>query len=182
MAGTNDKKNPPRLDATRRLSRRNLLRRLGGQREDRPGASAMGFDRLGREADRMIRTERYERALALYERMTERDPGQREAWRYKGWCLIKLGRQAEARNALRPLLEAHPDDGPALLYTGIAHALQGEIELALEVWGRYRDYTKVLIMREINLMRYEADQDEPLEGRSMARRIERAIRRQQEQP
>ena len=140
----------------------------------------MGFDNLGREADRLIREQQYEQALAVYERMTARDPGQREAWRYKGWCLIKLERPAEARDALHTLLKSHPDDGPALLYAGMTHAMEGDVELALDVWGRYRDYTKVLIMREINLMRYEADQDEPLEGSDMARRIEDAIRRQEQ--
>ena len=178
MPDNDDKKNPPQVDTRRRLSRRNLLRRLGGQREDRPGAAAMGFDNLGREADRLIREQQYEQALAVYERMTERDPRHREAWRYKGWCLINLDRPAEARNALQILLKSHSDDGHALLYTGMTHAMEGDVELALDVWRQYRDYAKVLIMREINLMLDEADQDKPLEGTDLTRRIEDAIRRQ----
>ena len=180
MPDNDDKKNPPQVDTRRRLSRRNLLRRLGGQREDRPGAAAMGFDNLGREADRLIREQQYEQALAVYERMTERDPRHREAWRYKGWCLIKLDRPVEARDALQTLLKSHPDDGFALLYTGMTHAMEGDVELALDIWRQYRDYAKVLIMREINLMLYEADQDEPLEGKDLTRRIEDAIRRQEQ--
>ncbi|MCA1780044.1 MAG: tetratricopeptide repeat protein [Xanthomonadaceae bacterium] len=180
MSDNDDKKNPPQVDTKRRLSRRNLLRRLGGQHEDRPGKAAMGIDNLGREADSMIREQQYEKALAVYERMTERDPRHREAWRYRGWCLIKLNRPAEARDALQTLLKSHPDDGHALLYTGMTHAMQDDVELALDVWRRYRDYTKVLIMREINLMLYEADQDESLQGKDLIRWIEDAIRRQEQ--
>ena len=173
-----DKKNPPQVDTKRRLSRRSLLRRLGGQREDRPGAAAMGFDNLGREADRLIREQQYEQALAVYERMTEREPGHREAWRYKGWCLIKLDRPVEARDALQTLLKSHSDDGHALLYTGMTHAMEGNVEQALDVWRQYQDYAKVLIMREINVMLYEAEQDQPLDGKDLTRRIEDAIQQQ----
>lgn len=138
----------------------------------------MAFDMLGREADRLIREQQYEPALAVYERMIEREPRHREAWRYKAWCLIKLNRPAEARDALQTVLKSDPDDGPALLYTGLAYAIEDEVERALEVLRRYRDYTKVLIMREINLMLYEVEQDEPLQGKDLVRRIENAIQRQ----
>ncbi len=179
MPDNDDAKPPPKIDTTRRFSRRNLLRRLGGQKEDRPGASALGFDTLARQADRLVREQQYEQALLLYRRMIEREPSHREAWRYKGWCLLKLGRPVEAREALEKLLNSNPDDGHALLYTGISHALENNIEAALEVWRRYRDYSRVLIVREINLILFEADQEEPLEGEALARRIEDAIRRQE---
>lgn len=180
MADHDDKKPLPKHDTKRRLSRRNLLRRLGGQREDRPGAASLGFDALARDADQAIREQRYEQALALYERMVEREPAHREAWRYRGWCLLKLERFAEAQSVLNSLLQAHPGDGHGLLYLGLSHAMANKIDQALVAWAEYHDYSKVLILREINLIRFEAEDGESLNGPALARRIEDAIRRQEQ--
>ncbi len=181
MAGEDGDRGPSPADTKRRLSRRDLLRRLVGETGQRPGASVSGFDTLTRRADQLARDQQYDAASELYQRIIDREPIHPEAWRCKGWCLMRLGRHAEAREAWRTLLRSGPGDGHAVLYTGMSHALEGDIESALEVWRTYRDYNTVLIMREINLILHAASEGEPLEGESLACRIEDAIRRQ-EQP
>jgi tetratricopeptide (TPR) repeat protein len=163
------------IDPKRRFSRRNLLRRLTGQGEDRPGASGLGFDQRERQAGKLLGQKRFEEALALYERMLEREPAHREALRYRGWCLRKLGRLSDARASWHELLQHYPDDHGAHLYTGLAYAEEGRVSEALAAWREYRDYRKVMILRQINLALFEQAEGETLDGPELVRRIEKAM-------
>lgn len=163
------------IDPKHRFSRRNLLRRLAGQTEDRPGASSLGFDAGEREADRLVRDGRYADALVCFDRMIEREPAHREALRNRGWCLWMLDRQQEARETWRLLLDAYPEDHVARLYTGLSYAREDRVQEAMDAWREYRDYRKVKIMRQINLALFEEAEGEALDGPKLADRIEKAI-------
>ena len=163
---------------SRRFSRRNLLRWLTGQKEDRPGVSGLGFDSNERKADQLVREQRYDEALAHYERVIEREPGHREALRYAGWCLWKLARHDEARSRWRQLLEAYPDDQAARLYIGLSYASQQRMDEAVIEWREYRDYSKVLIMRQVNLVLFDHAEGEVLDADAIVRRVENAIEEQ----
>lgn len=163
---------------SRRFSRRNLLRRLTGRTEDRPGASGLGFDADERQADRLVREGRYAEALVRYQRVVEREPRHREALRYAGWCLWKLQRHGEARSRWRTLLGVYPHDQTARLYIGLSYASQQRMDEAVAEWCEYRDYGKVHVMRQVNLVLFDHAEGESLDAASVVRRIENAIEAQ----
>jgi tetratricopeptide (TPR) repeat protein len=163
------------MDRKRRFSRRNLLRRLAGQGEDGPGAGGLGFDSRERQAGKLLAEERFDEALALYERVLEREPAHREALRDRGWCLWKLGQPSAARDSWRSLLTHYPGDHLAHLYTGLSYADEDRVAEALSAWKEFRDYRKVMILRQINLALFEQAEGEALDGRELVRRIEKAM-------
>ena len=158
-------------------SRRNFLRGFFGQNvsSDQPVAAGTGIDGLARAADRSVGEDDFERGLELFTQLVASEPEHLEALRGKSWCELRLGRFEEARMTLDELAQIDPGSHFPCLYRGLSHALEGNLELALDAWREYKNYQQILIAREINLVLLASDSEQLLEASEVAERVKNAI-------
>lgn len=160
-----------------KLSRRGLFQRLVGQGDSLdPVFASAGFDPQIRRADDSLKAGEYRSAIALYERAIQQEPAHLQAREKLGYCYLKIGHTARARDVWQALLELAPDNDFALLYSGLSEAMDGSVDRALEVWKGYRNYKQVHIQRELNVLRFLYERGEELSADEVVQRIEAAIR------
>ena len=58
---------------------------------------------------------------------------------------------------LQQLLARQAEDATALLFLGLAHAMDGAIEPAVQAWRGVHDYSRILVQGELNLLLLLAD-------------------------
>lgn len=165
------------------LSRRELFGRLVGQsRSETRAEQAPDEHPAALRADELLRAGDYQKASELYARLVLKDAGFLNAYRRLGWCYLKLEQTGEARRVLEELLARESDDAVALLYVGLAHAMDGEAEKAVTVWRHVHDYNRIVVQREVNLILFLADSGDPPAADNLVERIERVIAEQNVMP
>lgn len=164
-----------------KYSRRDLFRGLarhvrGHDKED----AASGLSPEVFEADALLRKDKYAEAARLYNACLEREPDHAEAWQRLGYCRIKLGRTREARKALEQVNRLKPGNDFAALYTGLAHAMEGNAEKAIDSWKSYFDIKQPLIQREINLILALHERGDKLDPASLVKSVQEAVEAQKQ--
>lgn len=127
----------------------------------RPPGPAEEAERLHREGLAAFTADRYEEALALFERATLMNPRHHDAYESAGVCLERLGRLDEAIEAMQTLTEIDPDNVMAWTNLSRYHAQQGRIEEAERIKGQvtYLIWKREAGEREAQRRR-EADREE----------------------
>jgi len=165
------------------LSRRELFGRLVGQsRSETRAEQAPDEHPAALRADELLRAGDYQKASELYARLVLKDAGFLNAYRRLGWCYLKLEQTGEARRVLEELLARESDDAVALLYVGLAHAMDGAAEKAVTVWRHVHDYNRIVVQREVNLILFLADSGDLPAADNLVERIERVIDEQNVMP
>ncbi|MFG0334752.1 MAG: HEAT repeat domain-containing protein, partial [Maioricimonas sp. JB049] len=88
---------------------------------------------LMRQAQASMRQDKWKDAEEQYSVALELDPDLLEAWQGRGNARLKLERFEEAAADFRQVLELAPDDGEAITGLGVALAVQGEHEKAVQL-------------------------------------------------
>ena len=136
--GENDAPPPARKLLERALTE---LRQLSPDDRSQPAASLL-------EGEALRALGCWEESLPALARATARRRTRLEAWLGIGWCLKRLGRLADAIDALDRGLAAFPDQ-PVLLYNlACYHSLAGNVPAAIDhltraiaIDDRFRDLT-----------------------------------------
>ncbi|WP_045215068.1 tetratricopeptide repeat protein [Desulfonatronovibrio magnus] len=159
-----------------KFSRRDLfrgfMRHVRGQDMEEESS---GFDPDIVQADRLLREKDYELAAQSYEACLLKEPLHQEALRKLGFCRLRLGDSHEARKVWERLLTIKPGDDYAVLYTGLSHAIDGDIQAAAAAWRKYFNIKTPHIQREINLTLALVERGDDLEPQEVVRSIEQAI-------
>jgi tetratricopeptide (TPR) repeat protein len=164
-----------------KYSRRDLFRgvvrhvRGRGREDEASGLSPEVF-----EADALLRKDKYAEAARLYSACVEREPDHAEAWQRLGYCRFKLGLTRDARQALEQLNRIKPGNDFAALYTGLAHAMDGNTEKAIDSWKSYFDISQPLIQREINLILALHERGDKLDPAQLAKSVQDAVETQKQ--
>jgi tetratricopeptide (TPR) repeat protein len=130
------------------------------------------------KADRLLRAENYQEAAKLYAACQENEPGHAEALRKLGFCLLKMNKTAEARQAWYKLNQIKPGDHFAALYTGLSHAMDDNVQEAISAWKSYFNIKHPFIQREINLILALHERGDHLDADQLVKSVEEAITRQ----
>ena len=164
------------MNASDRLSRRALFGMVSGRKRGREAAGGVsGLDPLAVRADRLFSQGQYLEAEALYAELIEREPGHQAALHRRGLCLMRLDRHSAARAAWDQLLTLNPDDPAALLHQGLSYAIEGSVDEAVTVWRRYRNYHRIELQRELNLILALADDGRLPAAEELVERVEAAL-------
>ncbi len=170
-------------DSKSKLSRRELFGRIMGQSRSIARAEQAPDEHPATlRADDLLRAGDYEKASELYARLLMREPDFLQGYRRLGWCYLKLGQTAEARQVLEKLLERQGDDATALLYVGLAHAMDGAPDKAVTVWRCVQDYKRIVVQREVNFIIFQCDGGLLPDAVDLVERIENAIAEQNRMP
>jgi tetratricopeptide (TPR) repeat protein len=93
--------------------------------------------------------ERYEDAVASFDKVIELDSQSHKAWNYKGYMLVQLEKDQEALECFDNALEIKPDFAAAFYNKASCYALQAEVKLAaqnlqqaIDLNPRYREEVK----------------------------------------
>jgi tetratricopeptide (TPR) repeat protein len=127
------------------------------------------------EADRLLRAKNYQEAAKLYAACQENEPGHAEALKKLGFCLLKMNKTAEARQAWDTLHKIKPGDHFAALYTGLSHAMDDNVQEAVSAWKSYFNIKHPLIQREINLILALHERGDQLDPADLVKSVEEAI-------
>jgi len=84
-------------------------------------------------AEEMARSGETAKALAIFLRIVEQDPGDIEARSWAARLALRLGRLAEAEAGFREVLRSHPDDTDAQIGLGVTLTRKGAWRQALAV-------------------------------------------------
>lgn len=170
-------------DRNSKLSRRELFGRMVGHTRSQARAERSPDEHPAtRRADDLLRAGDYEKASELYARLLMRDPDFLHGYRRLGWCYLKLEQTVEARRVLEDLLRRQGDDATALLYIGLAHAMDGAADKAVTVWREVHDYNRIVIQREVNFILFQADNGETHSAEDLVERVEKVIDEQNLMP
>jgi predicted Zn finger-like uncharacterized protein len=102
-----------------------------------PAAAAKGPRQLQAEADRLRQRGAVEKALSLYERVIDAQPGNARALAGRGLCYLDLQQYALAEQSFRAALQADPEEADALLGLAEAARYQGKKSEAIQHYERY---------------------------------------------
>lgn len=127
------------------------------------------------KADRLLRAKNYQEAAKLYAACQENEPGHAEALLKLGFCLLKINKTAEARQAWDKLNQIKPGDHLAALYTGLSHAMDNNVQKAINSWKSYFNIKQPLIQREINLILALHERGDQLDPAEVVKSVEEAI-------
>lgn len=170
-------------DRSDKLSRRELFGRMAGRsRSETRARQAPDEHPAAVRAEDLLRSGDYEKASELYARLLLREPDFLPGYRRLGWCYLKLDQTSEARRVLEELLERQGDDATALLYIGLAHAMDGAADKAVTVWREVHDYNRIVVQREINFILFQADSGETHSAEDLVERVEKVIAEQNLMP
>lgn len=76
--------------------------------------------------------EKYEEAIASFDKTIELNPDSYKAWNSKGYLLVQLERDEEALASFDKALEINSTYAPAYYNKALFYALQGQLKLTLE--------------------------------------------------
>jgi len=102
-----------------------------------PAAPAKGPRQLLADAERLRDRGAVEKALELYERVIEAQPGNARALAGRGLCYLDLQQYAVAEQSFRTALQADPEEEDALLGLAEAARYQGKKPEAIKLYERY---------------------------------------------
>ena len=163
----------------KKMSRRDLLmgavRRIRG---DQWNEAPSGVEPLAVEADRLLREGEIEAAVAKYREVLDGEPLHFEARRKTGYCRYMLGEMEAAREAFEEVMHHRPRDPFCLLYLGLSHAKEGNLEWAMSAWRGYFNLEQHLVQRAVNVHMALYEDGEELDALTVAGAIETAIEEQ----
>lgn len=76
--------------------------------------------------------ERYEEAIATFDKVIELNPNSYKAWNYRGYILVNLERDEEALDSFDRALNIHPKAAEVYYNKAICYALQEQVKLAVK--------------------------------------------------
>ena len=163
----------------RKFSRRDLFRGFishvrGQDVED----ESSGVDPDALEADKLLKEKKYQEAADLYCACLDQEPAHVEALRRLGYCRLRQGRLAEARQIWETLFEIKPGDNFAVLYSGLSHVMENNVDAAVKVWKSFFNIKQPHIQREINLILALHERGDELDAAETVKSVEEAIVRQ----
>ena len=154
-------------------SRRDFLRSLGRRfREQSQGV----------ETDDTVRQGRAAHCFRVFLREKEPERTSREqhtaARAFLGASLYWCGQICEALE----VLEAASDCRHCLvlLYTGLCLAAEGQTEAALDILGDYKDFSRPLVQRAVNVQLALREEHLPVTAQKMEQEIRQAIEQEKE--
>jgi tetratricopeptide (TPR) repeat protein len=127
------------------------------------------------KADWLLREEKYHEAAELYASCLKKEPGHTEALRKLGFCRLKLNQTQEARQAWDKLNQIRPGDHFVALYTGLSHAMDNNVQKAINSWKSYFNIKQPLIQREINLIMALHERGDHLDPAEVVKSVEEAM-------
>ena len=130
-----------------------LLDAINTKSEDESSVNDSFFDpwKTGRKATSLLRLERYEEALILFDEILDKFPLGVQ-WEFeKALTLSKLGRDNEAYNLYSKILTRDPSDLGSLINKGLLCQKLGQIQEAIELFSTAAKYHPADIDALINL-------------------------------
>ena len=170
-------------DRNSKLSRREWFGRMIG-RSRSAACAELAPDRhpAALVADELLRRGDPAQAALRYAQLLERAPDFLPAYRRLAWCHLRCGHTEAARTVLQRLLARQAEDATALLFLGLAHAMDGAIEPAVQAWRGVHDYSRILVQGELNLLLLLADGGGLPSAAELVERVEQVIREQNRLP
>jgi len=101
------------------------------------------------KAKKMLKQERYEKAIPLYKEYLSKKPNAYKARNELGFAYLKTGRLNEAIREFNSVLMAKPGNSYAVLYLGLAYVGKGDYGNAIVTWQIFRAKKKPLVEEEI---------------------------------
>ena len=165
--------------AIRKFSRRDLFRGfISHVRGQDLVDESSGIDPDVLEADKLLKEKKYQEAAELYSVCLDQEPAHVEALRKLGYCRLRQGRFGEARQTWEKLFSIKPGDHFAVLYSGLSHAMENNIDDAVKAWKSFFNIKQPHIQREINLILALHERGDELDPAETVKSVEEAIARQ----
>ncbi|WP_147819961.1 tetratricopeptide repeat protein [Salidesulfovibrio onnuriiensis] len=162
-------------------SRRNFLfgavRRLKGEEVgDGPIAATTETIPLLTRANGHYAAGEYEEATEAYREYLKIEKNDLDVRLQLGKCMYAAGKYAASRVEFKRVLKVREKDSEAIVYLGLTHARNGNLEQAAAAWEDFFDISNVALLRELNLQKGLIETRDAESPELVAEAVEKALR------
>lgn len=163
-----------------KYSRRDFLFGMVNRfRSDDAWGEGPGFDLSSRDADPLIREERYDEAVEILRKQLDKSPDNLQARQKLAYCYLRQEELEACIREFRIVLRERRQDNFTNLHLGLAFAKQGRADQAITCWREYFNINHPIIQRAVNLQisLHDVGSADP---QDMDKSVEEAIQEQTE--